>query len=76
MEGHQPQYSWKMLALLVLGGAGLGLFAVGVTGNTASWLFIASGSGAVVISLLGVWILQAQQFKAASKTRRPKRDSD
>jgi hypothetical protein len=75
MEGHQPRYSWKLFALLVLGGAGLGLFAVGVTGHTASWLFIAFGLGAVVVSLLGLWILQTEQIKAASKTRSRKRDA-
>lgn len=52
-----PPPSIKQLALLVLGGAGLGLIAVGVT-TAWGWTLLVPGVVALVVSLSGLWIVQ------------------
>ncbi len=57
-----PPPSSKLVALLVLGGAGLGLVAVGVT-TPWGWTLFAPGFIALVVSLLGAWIIQESRDK-------------
>jgi len=60
-----PPPSIKLIALLMLGGAGLGLVAVGVT-TTRGWTLFVPGFGALLVSLLAAWII----LKSRAKTLR------
>lgn len=68
MAGQPPHYPRKLFAFLVLGAGGLALIAVGITGDTG-WALIVPGFVAVIISLPAVWVIQAPQLTAASKTK-------
>jgi len=68
MEGRPPHHPRKLFVFLVLGAVGLALIAVGVTGHTG-WTLIAPGFVAVIVSLPAVFAVQAQQMRAASKTK-------
>jgi hypothetical protein len=57
MGQEPPPPPAKLLALLILGGAGLGLVAVGVT-TAWGWTLLVPGFIALLVSLLGVWIIQ------------------
>lgn len=52
-----PRPSIKLAALLVLGGIGLGLVAVGVP-TAWGWTLFVPGFIALVLSLSGFWIIQ------------------
>ena len=65
MGPEPPPPSIKLLALLVLGGAGLGLVAVGVT-TEWGWTLLVPGFIALLVSLIGAWIIQ----KARDQTLR------
>jgi hypothetical protein len=52
-----PHPPVKLLALLILGGAGLGLVAVGVT-TAWGWTLLVPGFIALLVSLLGMWFIQ------------------
>jgi hypothetical protein len=65
MAQEPPPPSLKVVALLLLGGAGLGFVAVGVT-TAWGWTFLAPGFIALLVSLLGVWTA----LKPSDKTRR------
>jgi hypothetical protein len=69
MEGGRPEYPRKLFAFLVLGAVGLALIAVGITGHTG-WALIVPGFVAVMVSLSAVWVIQASQLKAASRTKK------
>jgi hypothetical protein len=47
----------RLVLLLVVGGAGLALFAVGVV-TAAGWALIVPGFVALLVALPGVWIIQ------------------
>ncbi len=57
-----PPPSFKLVALLVLGGVGLGLIAVGVT-TPWGWTLFAPGFIALLVSLLGAWRIQKLRDK-------------
>jgi hypothetical protein len=57
-----PPPSIKLVALLVLGGAGLGLVAVGVT-TAWGWTLLVPGVVALLASLSGLWIIQRERDK-------------
>jgi hypothetical protein len=57
MDAKPPPPSIKLVALLIFGGAGLGLIAVGVT-TTWAWTLFIPGLVAVLLSLHGTWIIQ------------------
>ncbi len=58
MKRAAPTYPRKLFAFLVLGGAGLALIEVGVTGHTG-WTLIIPGVVAVLVSLIAAWALLA-----------------
>ena len=62
MGREPPPPSFKLVALLILGGAGLGLIAVGVT-TAWGWTLFAPGVIALLVSLLGAWIIQKSRDK-------------
>ncbi len=62
MGAQPPRSSVKLVALLVLGGVGLGLVAVGVT-TAWGWTLLVPGFIALVLSLSGVWIIQQSRDK-------------
>ena len=62
MGTQPPPPSLKLVALLVLGGVGLGLVAVGVT-TPWGWTFLVPGVVALVLSLSGVWVIQQSRDK-------------
>ena len=47
----------KLVVLLVLGAIGLALFAVGIV-TAAGWALIVPGCLALLVSLLGAWLIQ------------------
>jgi hypothetical protein len=57
-----PRPSITLVALLVLGGAGLGLLVVGVI-TPWGWTLFVPGSVALVISLVGTWTIQRSRDK-------------
>ncbi len=57
MGAKPPPPSIKLVALLILGGAGLGLMAVGVT-TTWGWTLFIPGLVALLVALVGAWIVQ------------------
>ena len=63
MVPEPPRPSIKLIALLVLGGAGLGLVAVGVT-TTWGWTLFVPGLIALLVSLLGAWVIQQSRDKS------------
>jgi hypothetical protein len=54
MCGRPPPPSGRLVALLILGGAGLGLIAVGVT-TQWGWTLFVPGFVALLIALPGLW---------------------
>lgn len=57
-----PPPSTKLLVFLILGGAGLGLVAVGVV-TPWGWRMFAPGLVAVVVSLVALWIIFSERDK-------------
>lgn len=57
MGQQPPPPPVKLLALLVLGGTGLGLIAVGVT-TAWGWTLLVPGFIALLVSLWGAWVIQ------------------
>ena len=57
-----PRPSFTLVALLVLGGAGLGLLIVGVI-TPWGWTMFVPGSVALVISLVATWTIQKSRDK-------------
>lgn len=62
MGSEPPPPSVKVVALLIVGGAGLGLLAVGVT-TTYGWTLFVPGFIALLVSLTGLWIIQRSRDK-------------
>ena len=58
-----PPPSIKLVALLMLGGTGLGLMAVGVT-TTWGWALFIPGLVALLVSLLGAWTIQKSRDRS------------
>lgn len=52
-----PPPSIKLVVLLILGGAGLGLVIVGVT-TTLGWTLFVPGFIALLVSLPWIWMIQ------------------
>lgn len=57
-----PPPSIKLVALLLVGGAGLGLIAVGVT-TAWGWTLCVPGLIALLLSLPGLWVTQQRRDK-------------
>ena len=59
----------QLMALLMLGGAGLGLVAVGVT-TAWGWTLFVPGLIALLVSLLGAWVILQSRDKPLRGSRR------
>ena len=62
MGSEPPPPSIKLVALLILGGAGLGLVAVGVT-TSWGWTLFVPGFVALSVALPGLWVIQKSRDK-------------
>lgn len=51
---------FQLIILLVLGAVGLALVAVGVV-TQHGWRFIVPGFAALVVSLVGAWVIQKRR---------------
>ena len=57
MGPEPPHPPVKLIALLIIGAAGLGLVAVGVT-TAWGWTLLVPGFIALLVSLLGAWVIE------------------
>jgi hypothetical protein len=62
MGREPPPPSIMLVALLILGGAGLGLVAVGVV-TALGWRVLVPGFIALLVSLAGAWAIQRSRDK-------------